>query len=112
MNNLIRGGREIFGEMYKKFFIKFEEPSYIKNMKLKILNEIANENTIEEILSELEEYVNDVNSLFSKNAINCAGNIALRLDSSLSPVVGMLKIFLNRKVDYIVSETLLVLQSK
>jgi len=106
-----RGGREVFGEMYKKFFIKLEEPQYIKTMKLKILVEIANENSYQEILEELEEYVNDVHAGFSKFSIVCAGSIAMRIDKSINSVVGMLKSFLNRKIDYIVSEALCVVKS-
>jgi hypothetical protein len=98
--------------MYKKFFIKLEEPQYIKNMKLKILVEIANENSFQEILEEIEEYVNDVHAGFSKFSINCAGSIAMRLDKALNQVVGMLKTFLNRKIDYIISEALTVVKSK
>ena len=80
-------------------------------MKLKILVEIANEKSNQEILEELEEYANDVNSTFAKFSINCAGSIAMRLDKALNTVVGMLKSFLNRKIDYIISEALSVLKS-
>ena len=70
-------------------------------MKLKILVEIANETSYQDILDELEEYANDVNATFSKFSINCAGNIAMRLDKALNSVIGMLKTFLNRKIDHV-----------
>ena len=57
-----RGGRPLFSEIYKKFFIKFEEPLYVKNLKMEILVQIANETNFQDILNEMEEYVNDVNS--------------------------------------------------
>lgn len=98
--------------MYKKYYVKFEEPLYIKKIKLKILVELSTTQNYQDILNELEEYTSDVNSNFAKKTIKCIGEIGMRLDSALSSVVLLLKTFINRKVDYIVSQTMNVLQSK
>jgi hypothetical protein len=105
-----KGGRPLFSEIYKKFFVKFEEPLYIKNLKLEILVQIANESNYQDILNEMEEYVNDVNGNFSKNTIKKIGNLGLRVDSSIYHIVSLLKNLINRNIDYIVSESLSVLQ--
>lgn len=97
--------------MYKKFYIKLDEPQYIKNLKLKILVEIANDKSSSDILEELNEYSNDINITFAKYAISCCGSIAMRLDKSLDYVVNMLKGFLERKNLSIVSEGLNLLKS-
>ena len=98
--------------MYKKYYVKFEEPLYIKKIKLKILVELSTTQNYQDILNELEEYTSDVNSNFAKKTIKFIGEIGMRLDSALSSVVLLLKTFINRKVDYIVSQTMNVLQSK
>jgi hypothetical protein len=98
--------------MYKKFFIKLDEPNFIKYEKLKILVELANENSYIDILEEIEEYVHDINIGFAKFAISSAGSIAMRLSPSLNKVIDLLKDFLTKKRDYIVSESLNVLKSK
>ena len=98
--------------MYKKYYVKFEEPLYIKKIKLKILIELATQQNYQDILNELEEYTSDVNSNFAQKTIKCIGLIGMRLDSALSSTVLLLKTFINRKVDYNVSETMSVLQSK
>jgi AP-4 complex subunit beta-1 len=43
---VFRGGNINFENEYKQFFIKYDEPSYIKNIKLEILGLIASENNI------------------------------------------------------------------
>ena len=34
---VLRGGALLFEKEYKQFFVKYDEPSYIKNVKLEIL---------------------------------------------------------------------------
>jgi AP-4 complex subunit beta-1 len=108
---ILKGGRSLFAEIYKKFFVKFEEPLYIKKLKLEILVQIANEYNYMDILNEMEEYVNDVNSTFAKHTIRKIGSLGLRVDSALKQIVGLLQSLLHRNVDYIVAETLTVLQN-
>ncbi len=102
----------MFAEMFKKYYVKFEEPLYIKKIKLKILMELATPQNYQDILNELEEYTSDVNSNFAKKTIKCIGEIGMRLEPALSSVVLLLKSFINKKVDYVVSQTMTVLQSK
>lgn len=79
---VVRGGNlqeNFFENEYKQFFVKYDEPSYIKNVKLEILGHIASENNIQEIVNELSEYVTDVNAEIAKRSIRCFGTIILRL---------------------------------
>ena len=43
---VLRGGNVFFENEFKQFFVKYDEPSYIKNVKLEILGQIASENNI------------------------------------------------------------------
>jgi AP-4 complex subunit beta-1 len=106
-----KGGRNAFSELYKSFFVKFEEPLYLKRIKLEILVQIANPQNYQEILTEMEEYVNDVNSTFAKHAIRKIGSLGLRVENALVDIVSIIKTLLNRSIDYIVGESLCVLQS-
>lgn len=56
-----KGGKQNFISSFKHFFLKYDEPIYIKFIKLQILSEIATDSTVEEICTELNEYVTDVN---------------------------------------------------
>src|SRR5690606_37364669 len=100
----------VFSEVYKKFFVKFEEPLYVKKLKLEILVQIANDANYQEILNEMDEYVNDVNSIFAKSTIKRIGSLGLRVDSALGSIVNLLKGLLTRSIDYIVAESLCVIR--
>jgi vesicle coat complex subunit len=76
---VIRGANTVFESEYKHFFVKYDEPSYIKNLKLEILAHIASPNNIQEIVNELSEYVTDVNAEIAKKSIRCFGTIIIRL---------------------------------
>ena len=43
---VIRGANAVFESEYKHFFIKYDEPSYIKNLKLEILAHITSPNNL------------------------------------------------------------------
>ena len=107
---ILKGGRETFSELYKRFYAEYEEPLYIKKIKLKILVQIANDNSYYDILSEFEEYANEKSSTFGKYSIRKIGELALRVDSSLQAVIDILKKLLSQQVDYIVSESFCVLR--
>lgn len=67
INFIIRkGGKDNFISSFKHFFLKYDEPTYIKFIKLEILSEIATDETVEEICTELNEYVTDVNHDIAK----------------------------------------------
>ncbi len=59
----------------------------------------------------MEEYVNDVNSNFSKHVIRKIGSLAMRVDQAIVQTVSLLKSLLNRSIDYIVAESLCLLQN-
>ena len=107
---ILKGGRETFSELYKTFYAEYEEPLYIKKIKLKILVQIANDSSYYDILSEFEEYANEKSSTFGKYSIRKIGELALRVDSSLQAVIDILKKLLSQQVDYIVSESFCVLR--
>ena len=107
---ILKGGRETFSELYKRFYAEYEEPLFIKKIKLKILVQIANDSNYYDILSEFEEYANEKSSTFGKYSIRKIGELALRVDSSLQAVIDILKKLLTQQVDYIVSESFCVLR--
>jgi AP-4 complex subunit beta-1 len=106
----LRGGSECFKDDFKQFFLKYEEPSYIKFLKLDVISLVANTENVEEIINELEEYVSDVNTEIAKKSIRCFGDIVIRLDN-FNDNMSIIKNFLALKTDYITNECLLVLKN-
>jgi AP-4 complex subunit beta-1 len=106
----LKGGSDFFTFDFKQFFLKYEEPSYIKFLKLDIISMIAREDNVQDIITELEEYVSDVNSEIAKKAIRAFGDIVVRLDN-FNDNISIIKNFLALKSDHITSECLLVLKN-
>lgn len=106
------GKADHFYSSFKKFYIYVEEPFYIKKLKLDILVSLCNPTNYSEILSEIEEYANDVSLDFSKYAIEAIGELPMKVSDSLPSVTQIFKKFLGRNIDYVISETLMNLKSK
>jgi len=106
----LKGGADFFKLDFKQFFLKFDEPSYIKFLKLDVISLIATEDNVQEVLTELEEYVSDANSEIAKKAIRCFGDIVIRLDN-FDDNISIIKNFLALKTDYITCECLQVLKN-
>ncbi|CAG9316259.1 unnamed protein product [Blepharisma stoltei] len=106
--NLIisRGAAEVFENDYKNFFCKYDEPTYIKFLKIDILKMIATENNLNDIVNELCAYVTDVNIEMSKQSIRGIATIAMRIQSSSTAVIRQLIGFLSCGIDYVITETL------
>ena len=107
---VVRGANFVFETEYKQFFIKYDEPSYIKNLKLEILAQVASEGNIQEIVNELSEYVTDVSAEIAKRSITCFGTIIIRLPHLSSNVSRQLKNFLGLQIAYVTTETIKVLK--
>jgi len=107
---VMKGANIVFESEYKHFFIKYDEPSYIKNLKLDILAQVASANNIQEIVNELSEYVTDVNAEIAKKSIRCFGTIIIRLSKMSKTVASQLRNFLSLKINYVTTETIIVLK--
>ena len=82
INNLIdRSNFPLFSNEYKHFFCRFDEPPFVKNLKIEILSKIAIESNLQSILSELNEYITDINISFACKSVSSIATIALRLPS-------------------------------
>jgi len=107
---VLRGGNVYFENEFKQFFVKYDEPSYIKNIKLEILGHIACENNIQEIVNELCEYVTDVNADIAMRSIRTFGMIIIRLPPVAKQVCQQVKNFLTLKISYVTNETMIILK--
>ena len=68
----------IFADEYRSFFVRYNEPPHVKHLKVGLLPLISNNDNVQEISSELCEYVCDVDAELSKRAVKALGEIAIR----------------------------------
>mmetsp|Transcript_13577 Transcript_13577/g.31919 ORF Transcript_13577/g.31919 Transcript_13577/m.31919 type:complete len:632 (-) Transcript_13577:63-1958(-) len=101
---------EIFGPEFKQFFCRFNDPSYIKTIKIDILTLLADAESAQSIVGELSEYVTDVDAEISRRAIRAIGKIAMRIESTAEMIVGSLTSLLELDIDYVSTEAAIVMK--
>lgn len=105
-----KGAAGIFEHDFKSFFCRFDEPTYIKFMKIDILTLIVSENTVNDIVVELSAYVADVNVEISKKSIQGISKIGTKISQACIAIVRQLLSFLSLNIDYVVTETLVAMK--
>ena len=94
------------------FFVEFNDPIYIKDTKLECLYLLANQDTLSQILEELEQYATDIDIQMSRKAIRAIGNLAVKLDeNAATDCFNLLLHLLEFGVDYVVQEIISVFRN-
>jgi vesicle coat complex subunit len=75
-----------FDDEYRQFYVRYNDPSHVKYMKCQILAKLANTNNALDIISELSEYVSDIDGRLGKLAIKSIGEVACTSRCCASPV--------------------------
>jgi AP-4 complex subunit beta-1 len=66
----------IFDDEYRQFYVRYNEPTHVKYLKIAILPKLANPDTAPDIVSELAECVWDSNTKTSRLAVRSMAQIA------------------------------------
>lgn len=81
-----RGGSVLYGmQIYQSFYCRMNDPSYIKDLKLQLLSAVADDSNAYEIVTELTEYVADIDEHLAREAVRAVGRIALEVRHMTSP---------------------------
>ncbi|KAI3870161.1 hypothetical protein MKW92_045779 [Papaver armeniacum] len=95
----------LFSSDYKHFYCQYNEPSYVKKLKLDMLTAVANESNTYDIVTELCEYVANVDVPIARESVRAVGKIALQ-QYDVNAIVDRLLQFLEMEKDYVTAETL------
>ncbi|CAI0408526.1 unnamed protein product [Linum tenue] len=99
----------IFASDYKHFYCQYNEPSYVKKLKLEMLTAVANESNTYEIVTELCEYAANVDVPIARESIRAVGKIALQ-QYDVNAIVDRLLQFLEMEKDYVTAEALVLVK--
>lgn len=99
----------IFSSDYKHFYCQYNEPSYVKRLKLEMLTAVANESNTYEIVTELCEYAANVDIPIARESIRAVGKIALQ-QYDVNAIVDRLLQFLEMEKDYVTAEALVLVK--
>ncbi|TYI55876.1 hypothetical protein E1A91_D11G170300v1 [Gossypium mustelinum] len=106
---LIMRAPYVFSSDYKHFYCQYNEPSYVKRLKLEMLTAVANESNSYEIVTELCEYAANVDIPIARESIRAVGKIALQ-QYDVNAIVDRLLQFLEMEKDYVTAEALVLVK--
>ena len=66
----------VFDDEYRQFYVRYNEPTHIKYLKVGILPKVANPNNAPDIVGELSEYIGDIDTHLSRLAVQSMARIA------------------------------------
>ena len=102
---LVTRAPSLFAKDYRQFFCRANDSAPVKRLKLEMLTAVADEETTYDIVSELSEYVADVDVATSRRAVRAVGAVAL-VTSDVAGIVDRLLSFLDLGSDYVACEAL------
>lgn len=101
----------ILDKELRAFFIKYNDPLYLKLEKIEIMTRISNDENCMLLLSELREYAMEVDIELVNRTINGIGQIAIKIEKCSKKAVEVLyELFINRG-EYAVEEIIIVVQN-
>ncbi|KAL4434249.1 hypothetical protein ABPG75_000690 [Micractinium tetrahymenae] len=95
-----------FSQLYPEFFCRYDDPSYLKALKIEVLIAIADHTNAYEIAEEMTQYVKDIDEDLARAAIRAVGQIALKVPD-VNGILDRLLLFLGYEKDYVTAETLI-----
>uniref|UniRef100_A0A0N5AY96 AP complex subunit beta n=1 Tax=Syphacia muris TaxID=451379 RepID=A0A0N5AY96_9BILA len=110
INLIVQKRPEILKQEMKVFFVKYNDPIYVKMEKLDIMIRLAQQSNISQVLSELKEYATEVDVDFVRKAVRAIGRCAIKVEQSAERCVSTLLDLIQTKVNYVVQEAVVVIK--
>ncbi|CAH8488370.1 unnamed protein product [Heterobilharzia americana] len=110
INLIVQKRRDILKQEIKVFFVKYNDPIYVKLEKLDIMIRLINQSNIGQVLAELKEYAKEVDVDFVRKAVRAIGRCAIKIESAAERCVGTLIELIQTKVNYVVQEAVVVIK--
>merc|ERR1711970_1230514 len=110
INLVVQKRPEILKHEIKVFFVKYNDPIYVKLEKLDILIRLASQSNIAQVLSELEEYATEVDVDFVRKRVRAIGRCAIKVEGAAEKCVQTLLELIKTKVNYVVQEAIVVIK--
>uniref|UniRef100_A0A7E4ZZB7 AP complex subunit beta n=1 Tax=Panagrellus redivivus TaxID=6233 RepID=A0A7E4ZZB7_PANRE len=110
INLIVQKRPDVLKQEMKVFFVKYNDPIYVKMEKLDIMIRLAQQNNISQVLSELKEYAAEVDVDFVRKAVRAIGRCAIKVEQSSEKCVATLLDLIQTKVNYVVQEAVVVIK--
>lgn len=101
----------IFDDEYKQFFCLYNEPFYVKKIKLQILPELADHENVSDIVAELSEYVADIDTNIARLSIRAMGKISVKMPPSADVILNNLLELMEMDASHVRNEVVDVIKN-
>ncbi|KRY13366.1 AP-2 complex subunit beta [Trichinella patagoniensis] len=110
INLIVQKRPDILKHEMKVFFVKYNDPIYVKMEKLDIMIRLASHANIAQVLAELKEYATEVDVDFVRKSVRAIGRCAIKVETSAERCVQTLLDLIQTKVNYVVQEAVVVIK--
>jgi vesicle coat complex subunit len=110
INLILQMRNDILTEEIRVFFCKYNDPPYVKLEKLEVMIQLCNEKNIDQVLSEFNEYCNEVDVDFVRRSVRAIGRCAIKLDVAAERCVNVLLELISTHVNYVLQEAIVVMK--
>ncbi|CAF0929147.1 unnamed protein product [Didymodactylos carnosus] len=110
INLIVQKRADILKNEMKVFFVKYNDPVYVKLEKLDIMIRLTNASNIAQVLAELKEYSTEVDVDFVRKSVRAIGRCAIKVESAAERCVSTLIDLIQTKVNYVVQEAIVVIK--
>ncbi|TPX48952.1 hypothetical protein SeLEV6574_g01749 [Synchytrium endobioticum] len=110
INLILQKRRDVLSQEMRVFFTKYNDPPYVKLEKLEVMIKLANEANVDQVLSELREYANEVDVDFVRKSVRAIGRCAIKIEPASERCVNVLLELIKTKVNYVVQEAVIVMK--
>ncbi|CAF1443938.1 unnamed protein product [Rotaria sp. Silwood1] len=110
INLIVQKRSDILKNEMKVFFVKYNDPIYVKLEKLDIMIRLTNATNIAQVLAELKEYATEVDVDFVRKSVRAIGRCAIKVEQAAERCVSTLIDLIQTKVNYVVQEAIVVIK--
>ncbi|ESN95331.1 hypothetical protein HELRODRAFT_193557 [Helobdella robusta] len=110
INLIVQKRPDILKTEMKVFFVKYNDPIYVKLEKLDIMIRLTNQSNIAQVLAELKEYATEVDVDFVRKSVRAIGRCAIKVEQAAERCVSTLLDLIQTKVNYVVQEAIVVIK--
>lgn len=110
INLIVQKRADILKHEMKVFFVKYNDPIYVKLEKLDIMIRLASQGNIAQVLAELKEYATEVDVDFVRKSVRAIGRCAIKVEPSAQRCVSTLLDLIQTRVNYVVQEAIVVIK--
>jgi len=110
INLVVQKRPDILKAEMKVFFVKYNDPIYVKLEKLDIMIRLTSQANIAQVLAELKEYATEVDVDFVRKSVRAIGRCAIKVEPAAERCVSTLLDLIQTKVNYVVQEAIVVIK--